>query len=89
MNKREIVAEMAKVLDSNESARRALDALLDTLSGALKKKQSVNLAGFGAFKVEKRNARTGRNPKTGEPIKIKARNVPKFSPAKALKDAVN
>jgi nucleoid DNA-binding protein len=89
MNKREIVAEMAKVLDSNESSRRALDALLDTVSGALKQKQSVSLAGFGSFKVEKRNARTGRNPKTGEPIQIKARNVLKFSPAKALKDAVN
>ena len=56
--------------------------------GALKKKDTVRLTGFGAFKVEKREARKGRHPGTGEEIKIKAKKVPRFVPGKALKDAV-
>ena len=55
----------------------------------MKKKGEVTLVGFGTFKVSKRKAKTGRNPNTGEAIKIKARNVPKFTAGKALKDAVN
>lgn len=57
--------------------------------GALKKGGSVTLVGFGSFTVTKRAARTGRNPKTGEPLKIKARKSPKFSAGKAFKDALN
>ncbi|HEY5020391.1 MAG TPA: HU family DNA-binding protein, partial [Steroidobacteraceae bacterium] len=68
---------------------RALDATVDTIKKALKKGDSVSLVGFGTFKVGKRAARNGRNPRTGATIKIKAAKVPKFSAGKGLKDAVN
>jgi nucleoid DNA-binding protein len=88
MNKGDLVVEVAKVISTKKEAKAAVDCIFSTISTALKKKQSVTLIGFGTFKVEKRNARKGRNPKTGEAIKIKARNVPKFVAGKALKDAV-
>ena len=62
--------------------------MLVSLQKALKKKDAVTLVGFGTFKVDKRKARKGRNPQTGEEIKIKAKKVPKFVAGKALKDAI-
>ena len=66
-----------------------MDAVLDSISGALKSGDSVSLVGFGTFAVKARAARTGRNPRTGETIEIAASNVPGFKAGKALKDAVN
>ncbi len=65
-----------------------MDCVFSTITRALKKKDTVTLIGFGTFKVAKRKARKGRNPQTGEEIKIKAKKVPRFVPGKALKDAV-
>jgi len=90
VNKSELIDAIAKSADiSKVSAGDALDATLSAIRSALKKGQSVTLVGFGTFKVAKRAARTGRNPRTGAAIKIKAAKVPKFSAGKALKDAVN
>ena len=90
MKKSELIEAIAKTADiSKATAGDALDATLSTIKVALKKEQSVTLVGFGTFKVSRRAARTGRNPRTGEAIKIKAAKVPKFSAGKALKDAVN
>jgi nucleoid DNA-binding protein len=88
MNKTELINEMAKNLSSKKEAESALDSLLVTVSQALKKGDKITLTGFGTFKVSKRKARTGRNPRTGEKIKIKARKVPQFTPGKALKTAI-
>jgi DNA-binding protein HU-beta len=74
---------------SKAAAGRALDAMISSISGALKKGDSLTLVGFGTFSVRSRAARTGRNPKTGETIQIKAAKVPAFKAGKALKDAVN
>ena len=90
MNKAELIEHMAKNADLNKAqAGRALDALVDAVRRTLKKGDSVSLIGFGTFAVTKRAARTGRNPRTGAAIKIKAAKVPKFRPGKALKDALN
>lgn len=90
MNKSELIDAIAKSADiSKAAAGKALDGALAAVKGALKKGQTVTLVGFGTFKVGKRAARTGRNPRTGATIKIKAAKVPKFSAGKALKDAVN
>ena len=90
MNKSELIDAIAKFAEiSKVSAGDALDGTLAAIRVALKKGQSVTLVGFGTFKVGKRAARTGRNPRTGAAIKIKAAKVPKFSAGKALKDAVN
>ena len=90
MNKSELIDAIAKSAGlSKASAGDALDATLTAIRTTLKKGQSVTLVGFGTFKVGKRAARTGRNPRTGEAIKIRAAKVPKFSAGKALKDAVN
>ena len=90
MNKSELIEAIAKSADiSKASAEKALDGALGAIKAALKKGSGVTLVGFGTFKVGKRAARTGRNPRTGEAIKIKAARVPKFSAGKALKDAVN
>ena len=88
MNKGDLVNEVAKVTNTKKEAQAAVDCVLETITKALKKKDAVTLVGFGTFKVSKRKARTGRNPKTGEALKIKARNVPKFIAGKALKEAV-
>jgi len=71
-----------------DSNKPAVNCVFSTITKALKKKDSVTLAGFGTFKVAQRKARKGRNPQTGEEIKIKAKKVPRFVPGKALKDAV-
>ena len=89
MNKGDLVNEVAKVTSTKKSAQEAVDCVFDTITKALKKKDTVTLVGFGTFKVNKTKARKGRNPQTGEEIKIKAKNVPKFVAGKALKDAVN
>jgi DNA-binding protein HU-beta len=90
VNKSDLVDAIAKSADiSKAAAGRALDATVDSIKKALKKGDTVSLVGFGTFKVGKRAARTGRNPRTGEAIKIKAAKVPKFSAGKGLKDAVN
>jgi len=88
MNKADLVEEVAKVVSTKKEAQAAVDTVFDTIKKSLKKKDNVTLIGFGTFRVEKRKARKGRNPQTGEEIKIKAKRVPKFVPGKALKDAV-
>lgn len=90
MNKAELIDAVAAAADiSKASATRALDAALDSITGALKNGDQVTLVGFGTFSVKARAARQGRNPRTGETIEIKASNVPGFKAGKALKDAVN
>ena len=90
MNKTELVDQVAESADlSKADAARAVDAVISSVTKALKKGDSVTLVGFGTFQVRKRAARTGRNPKTGDTIKIKASKNPAFKAGKALKDAVN
>ncbi|MGA6829284.1 HU family DNA-binding protein [Nitrospira sp. NS4] len=90
MNKQDLIEAIAKHADlSKASATRALEGALSAIKTSLKKKQNVSLVGFGTFKVGSRAARTGRNPRTGKAIKIKAAKIPKFKPGKALKDSVN
>ncbi|GAF97414.1 unnamed protein product [marine sediment metagenome] len=72
-----------------DSIKPAVDCIFSTVTKALKKKGTVTLIGFGIFKVQKRKAREGRNPQTGQEITIKAKKVPKFVAGKALKDAVS
>lgn len=83
----EHIAQQADL--SKAAATRALEAMIGGVKTSLKKNGSVSLVGFGTFTVAKRAARSGRNPRTNEPIRIKAAKVPKFRPGKALKDAVN
>jgi DNA-binding protein HU-beta len=90
VNKSDLVDAIASSADiSKAAAGRALDATVESIKKALKKGDTVSLVGFGTFKVGKRAARNGRNPRTGETIKIKAAKVPKFTAGKGLKDAVN
>ena len=90
MNKADLVEVVSKSAGISKSAsEKALDGAIDAIKGALKKGHSVTLMGFGTFRVGKREARAGRNPRTGEEIRIKAARVPRFSAVKALKDAVN
>lgn len=88
MNKGDLINEVSKVVCTKKEAQAAVDCVFSTITKALKKKETVTLIGFGSFKVQKRKARKGRNPQTGEQIKIKAKKVPKFIPGKALKEAV-
>lgn len=90
MNKQELVAALAeKTGISKKQAGEAIDALGEAVSAALAKGDEVTLPGLGKLTVEHKEARKGRNPSTGEAIDIPAKNAPKFSAAKALKDAVN
>ena len=89
MNKEDLINEVGKVVKTKKEAQAAVDSILETIKKALKNKDMVSLSGFGTFRVTPRNARIARNPRTGEEIEIKARNVPKFVPGKALKEAVN
>jgi nucleoid DNA-binding protein len=89
MNKGDLVNEVAKITGTKKEAQAAVECVFDSITKALKKKGEVTLVGFGTFKVGKRKARTGRNPKTGEALKIKAKSVPKFAAGKGLKDAVS
>ncbi|HNR12898.1 MAG TPA: HU family DNA-binding protein [Thermodesulfobacteriota bacterium] len=88
MNKADLIDAVAEVTRSRKEAAAALDCVLDSITKALKKKEDVTLVGFGTFTVKKRKARAGRNPQTGEKIKIKAKSIPAFRPGKALKDSV-
>ena len=83
----EVVSDDAGI--SKAEAGRAVDAVITAITRALKGGNQVSLVGFGTFTVKKRAARTGRNPRTGEEIQIKASKVPGFRAGKALKDAVN
>ena len=89
MNKGDLVNEVAKVVCSKKEAQAAVDCVFSSITQSMKKKKPVTLVGFGTFKVDKRKARKGRNPQTGDVINIKAKNVPKFVAGKALKDAVS
>ena len=89
MNKTELIEHIAKQTElSKADAGRALEAVIGAIKTTLKKGGTVSLLGFGSYSVTKRPARTGRNPKTGESMKIKAAKVVKFKPGKALKDGV-
>jgi DNA-binding protein HU-beta len=90
MNKTEIIDHISQSADiSKAAAGRALEATVAAIKTAMKRGGMVTLVGFGTFYVGKRAARAGRNPRTGDTIKIKAARVPKFRAGKALKDAVN
>jgi DNA-binding protein HU-beta len=90
LNKNDLVAAVADSSGlSKTDAAKAVDAVLDSITGSLKGGSEVRLVGFGTFSVAARKATTGRNPRTGETIQIKASNQPKFKAGKALKDAVN
>jgi DNA-binding protein HU-beta len=90
MNKADFVGAVSELADlSKADAGRAVDAMIEVVKKALKKGDTVSLVGFGTFVVRKRAARTGRNPQTGDTIKIKASKNPSFKAGKALKDAVN
>jgi DNA-binding protein HU-beta len=90
VNKTEIIEHIASSADiSKAAAGRALESTIGSIKTAMKKGAMVTLVGFGTFYVGKRAARSGRNPRTGAVIKIKAAKVPKFRAGKALKDAVN
>jgi len=88
MNKGDLVNQVAKVVSTKKEAQAAVNCVLQSITKALRKKDTVTLVGFGTFKVDKRKARKGRNPRTGEEIKIKAKKVAKFVPGKALKAAI-
>ncbi len=90
MNKNELIAEVANTAGMSKiDAGRALDGVIDSISASLTKGDEVRLVGFGTFSVAHRRATQGLNPRTGEPIKIKASKRPKFKPGKALKESVN
>ena len=89
MNKSELTEAIADEAGLTKAdAARALDAMIGSVTKALKKGDTVSLIGFGTFSVKKRAARTGRNPATGETIKIKASKTPSFKAGKAFKDAI-
>jgi DNA-binding protein HU-beta len=90
MNKNDLIAAVsaASGLARNDSVK-AVEGVFESITGALRKGDEVRLVGFGTFSVAKRKASTGRNPRTGEPMKIKASSQPKFKAGKGLKDAVN
>lgn len=89
MTKHELIEKISSGARlSKTNASKVINATIGAITSALKKGQTVTLVGFGTFKVSKRKARTGRNPRTGETITIKAAKVPKFKAGKGLKDAV-
>jgi DNA-binding protein HU-beta len=88
MNKGDLINEVAEVVSTKSEAQSAVERVISSITKALKKGEDVTLTGFGTFKVVKRKARKGRNPYTGEEIKIKATKAPKFTPGKLLKEAV-
>lgn len=90
MNKNELVASMAEKTGLKKTeVEKVLKAFIDTVKDELKKDEKIQLVGFGTFEVSKREAREGRNPRTGEIMKIAATKAPKFKAGKALKDAIN
>ena len=89
MNKADLISEVAKVVNTKKDAQAAVNCVFKCIPKAMKKGSPVTIAGFGSFKVTKRKARKGRNPKTGAEIKIKASKAPKFVASKTLKDFLN
>ncbi len=90
MNKAELIDAVADAADiSKAAAARSVDTVLEVITESLKKGNSVTLVGFGTFNTRRREARTGRNPRTGEPIQIQASNLAVFKAGKALKSALN
>lgn len=90
MNKQELIAAVAESANiARNDATRAVEAVFETISTTLKKGDEVRLVGFGTFSLSKRKASVGRNPRTREPMTIKASNQPKFRAGKLLKDSVN
>jgi DNA-binding protein HU-beta len=90
MNKQDLISAVAESSGlSKNDATKAVEGVFDAITGALKKGDEVRLVGFGTFSVSQRKASTGRNPRTGETMTIKASAQPKFKAGKGLKDAVN
>lgn len=90
MNKAELIEAIVKETElSKAAATRVLNAVIETITKTVAKKQDVQLIGFGTFKASKRAARTGKNPRTGEKLKIAAATVPKFTAGAAFRAAVN
>jgi DNA-binding protein HU-beta len=90
MNKAELIDAVADAADiSKAAAARSVDTVLEVITDSLKQGNAVTLVGFGTFNVRRREARTGRNPRTGEPIQIGASNLAVFKAGKGLKDALN
>ena len=90
MNKQDLIAAVADGSGLTKAdASKAVEAVFDSITSTLKKGDEVRLVGFGTFSVSKRKASTGRNPRTGEPMEIKASSQPKFKAGKGLKDSVN
>ncbi|MEC4685777.1 MAG: HU family DNA-binding protein [Nitrospirota bacterium] len=89
MNKSELIEKVSVALETTKTeAAKAVNAMLSTITATLKKGQKVTIAGFGTFSVVKQKARKGKNPRTGESIKIRARKAPKFKAGKGLKETV-
>jgi nucleoid DNA-binding protein len=88
MNKGDLINKVSEVLSNKKDAQAAVDCTIKSITEALSKKESVTLVGFGTFKTVLRKARKGRNPQTGKGITIPEKNMPKFVPGKALKEAV-
>ncbi|AIG26210.1 HU family DNA-binding protein [Brevibacillus sp. 7WMA2] len=89
MNKTELIAKVAETSElTKKDATKAVDAVLDAISDALKEGDKVQLIGFGNFEVRERAARKGRNPQTGEEIEIASSKIPAFKPGKQLKDSI-
>ena len=87
MTKKDIIDKLATGAGIKKTqAEKVLEAFVEAVKGSLKAGDKVTMAGFGSFSVASRKARTGRNPRTGTEIKIKARKVPKFTPANSFKD---
>ena len=89
MNKGDLINEVAQVVSTKKEAQEAVDCIFSSITKALRKGDTVTLVGFGTFKVTQRKARKGRNPQTGEEIKIKASKAAKYILGKSLKEAVN
>ncbi|WP_442678018.1 HU family DNA-binding protein [Sphingomonas sp. ASY06-1R] len=90
MNKQELIAAVADQTGlARNDAAKAVESLIETIIAQLKKGEEVRMVGFGNFSVSRRKASIGRNPRTGEPMNIKATSQPKFRPGKVLKDSVN
>ena len=89
MNKGDLINEVANVVSTKKEAQEAVDCVFSSITKAMRTGDTVTLVGFGTFKVVDRKARKGRNPQTGEEMDIKASKAPKFTPGKALKEAVN
>ena len=90
LNKAQLIDEIANDAQITKAAATlAIDSLITNISKALKKNEKTTLVGFGTFSVSKRKARTGRNPQTGETIKIKAKNIARFKPGKELESLIN